>query len=321
MIDATLPGGSPDPRLQTVACPLCGGRDEVTFRTGPDRAHGLEGRFRLARCRACGTVYQNPRPGPAALAAFYPPDYRPHAAPGGPSPLARLGWKHGYEQYRRCRFVARYRRGGALLDVGCATGDFLASIRHFGDWRVWGVEPGLAAARLAHARGLDVVVARFEDLRLAPASLDAVTLWDVLEHLGEPVDALARIRAALRPEGLLFLNVPALDSLDARLFGPYWCGLDLPRHLTLFDRATLAQALERAGLIPVAMAHPTGSHYSFTQSLRQAADDRIADPAARARLRRLSHSPVLRLALTPYFLATEASGRGASLTVAARVGA
>jgi SAM-dependent methyltransferase len=299
-----------------VACPTCGGRDTAPFRSGPDRSHGLPGWFQLVRCRACGLVYQQPRPTGRALAAYYPPDYSPHAGAGRPSLARRLGWRHGYELYRRCRFLSRHADGGRLLDVGCATGSFLEAIRDFGDWRVWGIEPGLAAARQARARDLDVVVARFEDLRLAPESLEAVTMWDVLEHLPDPVAALSAAREALRPGGHVFLNVPTLDSWDSRLFGDDWCGLDLPRHLTLFDRRTLRLVLERAGLQPVSMAHPTGSYYSVTQSSRQLLARRL--PRAGLLLARWTTGPVARLVTAPYCWAAEATGHAASLTVAAR---
>lgn len=268
------------------------------------------------RCAACGLVYQNPRPTAQTLGHFYPTDYMPYTASARPSMMRRLGWQHGLEMRRRCRFLARHKQGGALLDIGCASGNFLAGIEAFGQWRAWGIEPDVGAARRARARGLAVVAARFESFPLPPRSLDVVTMWDVLEHLPDPVNALDRVRRALRPDGILALNVPVLDSLDARLFGAYWCGLDLPRHFALFDHATLQAALERADLDPVAKGHPTGSHYSFTQSLRQwlAARDSRITPA----LLRLTFSPLLKAGLMPWSAAVEAAGLGASLTVIAR---
>ncbi len=304
--------------FEFVTCPICGTAESAPYLSGPDRAHPRQGLYQLVRCVGCGLVYQNPRPAPDTWAEHYPPSYAPHHAGGRPSLARRLGWRHGLELYRRCRFVGRHLAGGELLDVGCATGTFLAGVQSFGTWRVWGIEPGLAAARAARRRGLNVLVARFEEVALHPASLDALTLWDVLEHLPDPVAALARARAALRPAGFVFLNVPVLDSLDARLFGPYWCGLDLPRHLTLFDRASLAACLAAAGLEPVSQGHPTGGHYSWTQSMRQVADAHVPAGATRTAVRRILGHPGLKAMILPYVAATELAGRGASLTVAAR---
>jgi 2-polyprenyl-3-methyl-5-hydroxy-6-metoxy-1,4-benzoquinol methylase len=304
--------------VETVDCPVCRGTITVPYYAGPDRAHDLPGWFLLVRCTTCDTVFQNPRPTARALARYYPPDYFPYAAAPRRSLAQRLGWRHGYELYRRCRFVRQHAAGGSLLDVGCATGTFLSAIRDFGAWQVWGIELSLGAARQARARGLDVVVARFEDIQLAAGSLDAVTLWDVLEHLPDPVDALGQIRAALRPGGHVFLNVPALDGWDARLFGAYWCGLDLPRHLTLFDRASMTRALAAAGLEAVAMGYPTGSHYSVTQSTRQLLAAHAAPGNWAATLAKLTEGPLAHVALAPYGWLAEGLGHGASLTVAAR---
>jgi SAM-dependent methyltransferase len=306
------------PGFQVTRCPLCDGPDTRTVLVGPDRAHPRPGAFRLGRCADCGAVFQNPRPAPERLADFYPADYLPYAGTGRRSLVARLGWPYGYELYRRCRFVSAHKSGGTLVDIGCATGTFLAGLTRFGPWHGWGIEMNLAAARVARQRGVDVVVARMEDVQLPPGQLDAVTMWDVLEHLADPVGALRVVGEALQPDGVLFLNVPVLGSLDAQLFGPYWCGLDLPRHLTEFDPSSLERALAHAGLRVVSAGCPTGSHYSFTQSLRQAVAARVTNEAWRTRLMRATYSPLLRAAAMPYFLAAESVGRGASLTVAAR---
>ncbi len=311
------PTTMPAAGFETVGCPLCGSERWSTWLAGPDRAHPSPGHFTLVHCAACGLVFQNPRPSAAALSRYYPSDYMPYGADIGRSLAHRLGWRHGLELHRRCRFVARLKTAGELLDIGCATGTFLAGIEDYGAWRAWGIEPDLGAARRARAQGLDVVVARFEDMELAPGALDAVTLWDVLEHLPDPVDALRNVRRALRPDGLVVLNVPMLDSLDARLFGAYWCGLDLPRHLTLFDHATLWATLDKAGFIPVATGHPTGSHYSYTQSLRLWLQAHCPGRPG-AVLSRLTYSPALKAGLLPWSAAVEALGLGASLTVAAR---
>src|SRR5262249_39926488 len=76
---------------------------------------------------------------------------------------------------------------------------------------------------------------------------DAVTLWDVLEHVPDPCGFLARCRVLLRPEGRLFLNVPDLGSLEARILGARW-PLLLPEHLNYFTRDSLRRVACRAGL-------------------------------------------------------------------------
>jgi SAM-dependent methyltransferase len=141
-------------------------------------------------------------------------------------------------------------RRGLLLDVGCGAGDLLCALQADG-WRVRGVEPGPAGVAVARSRGLDVEQGRFEEAgeRLDGRRYDAVVLSGVVEHLHDPVGALRRARMLLAPGGVVaVLYVPLLDSLEAGLFGTTWLALDLPRHLTHFDKESFVNVAAAAGL-------------------------------------------------------------------------
>jgi SAM-dependent methyltransferase len=84
-------------------------------------------------------------------------------------------------------------------------------------------------------------------LPLPSGSVGVVTLWHVLEHLSHPLAALRDIARVLRPDGVLILACPVVDSWEARLFGRYWAGYDVPRHLFVYSRRVLEWALGRAG--------------------------------------------------------------------------
>ena len=70
-------------------------------------------------------------------------------------------------------------------------------------------------------------------------------LWHVLEHMPDPAAALERVRSWLAPSGVLLVAVPNLDSLQARLAGPKWFHLDLPRHRTHFTARGALRAARR----------------------------------------------------------------------------
>jgi 2-polyprenyl-3-methyl-5-hydroxy-6-metoxy-1,4-benzoquinol methylase len=148
----------------------------------------------------------------------------------------------------RVRYVQRFARDGALLDVGAAGGAFVLEATRAG-FTARGIEPSPAFAR--HAReslGVDVADGRLEDADLEPASLDVITLWHVLEHVPEPLAALAICVRALRPGGLLVLEVPNLESVMYAVMGSAWTHLDPRAHVSQFTAATLTAALERSGL-------------------------------------------------------------------------
>src|SRR5436305_1644830 len=80
-----------------------------------------------------------------------------------------------------------------------------------------------------------------------PGSIDAVTMWDVLEHVPQPRQDLALVRRALRSSGTLVLSLPNIDSFSARMFGPYWAGWEVPRHMSFFNPKQIERLLSESG--------------------------------------------------------------------------
>jgi SAM-dependent methyltransferase len=113
-------------------------------------------------------------------------------------------------------------RGGALLDVGAA-GGYLVEHASRAGFDARGVEISEHAVRIA-SRVVPGKVHRgtLETLDLPPASLDVVTLFDVLEHVPEPEDSLSRLSRWLKPGGWLAVTTPDVDSLSARLMAGFW---------------------------------------------------------------------------------------------------
>ena len=110
-----------------------------------------------------------------------------------------------------------------------------------------GVEFSDLAATKARARGIACETAFIEDCDFPEASYDVIIMSMVLEHLGNPAAALARVAAWLRPGGALLLSVPDFGGVEAKMFGQYAYTLQVPTHLTHFDRHTITALLERSG--------------------------------------------------------------------------
>ena len=113
--------------------------------------------------------------------------------------------------------MARWLPAGRLrlAELGCGSGGLLTGLARFGE--VVGVEADPALREAARRRGLPVLSGTLpDDIPLAPGTLDAACLFDVLEHLDDDGRALARIRSLLAPGGLLFVTVPAYAWLWSR---------------------------------------------------------------------------------------------------------
>jgi 2-polyprenyl-3-methyl-5-hydroxy-6-metoxy-1,4-benzoquinol methylase len=149
-----------------------------------------------------------------------------------------------------------------LLDVGAGRGRFVAAAQRAG-YDAAGIEPSRRGAEAAAQIGASVAQAGIEEAEIPPGSVDAITLWHVLEHLDEPGRALDRAAAWLRPSGALLIGVPNLDSLQARLGGEYWYHLDVPRHRVHFTGRGLEALLRRHGLSVRRTHHVLAEHNPF----------------------------------------------------------
>ncbi|NJP07736.1 MAG: class I SAM-dependent methyltransferase, partial [Chloroflexaceae bacterium] len=161
----------------------------------------------------------------------------------------------------------------------------------------------------------NVFAGPFEQAEYATGRFDAVTMWDVLEHLHDPLASLREVRRIVRPGGLLFVRVPDAGSIMARLCGDYWSGYDLPRHMTMFTLPTLLRMLAASGFDWPQTIYWSGSYLAALHSLRFALDDGRLPPEQAAQLHRaLQTAPVRVVAWLPFRLA-DWLGQGSNMEV------
>jgi SAM-dependent methyltransferase len=304
------------PALESVVCDNCGCGEAALLFEATDLRCGIDGLFRVVRCANCGLIFLSPRPTADALPMYYPPGYEPHAASPDDHSTRIARWLRLYGVRRRCRAISSRKAHGTLLDVGAATGVFLAEMRHYGSWELHGVEVARRAA--THARewyGLDVFPGELEDAAYPECYFDVVTLWHTLEHLPHPGATLAEIHRILKPDGLLVLEVPDGDSLQARVFGRFWAGLDVPRHLYVFCANTLKTLLAAARFEIAAVEHLSGGYHSFAMSVGFLLQGTVRSETLRGALTTCVSSRVAHAATYPYFQLMRRLGNSPSLTV------
>jgi SAM-dependent methyltransferase len=127
-----------------------------------------------------------------------------------------------------------------ILEVGCGNGNVLSHLSRALDAEIWGGDLFAEALAFCQERTNPPLV-QLDTYRLPfEGSLDAVCMFDVLEHLQADSDVLAEVHRALKPGGQILLTVPAYPRL--------WSYFDeLSHHQRRYDKALLCQRLESAG--------------------------------------------------------------------------
>lgn len=235
-------------------CVLCGGQDLVPFLKARDFHYGNVGQYQLAQCRQCSLVFLDPMYNEAELSQFYPQDYYSFtdqvsqtASPDISSSSFKRRLKEFLGPRRSQTKDPKFDRPGRMLDVGCGSGWFLARMREQG-WRAMGVEPSAAAARLGQTKyGLDIFAGALLDAKFHPASFDYIRFNHSFEHVSNPSQILTEVHRILAKNGKLMIGIPNRDSLNARVFGPYWHDLAVPLHTFGYSTRTLSAMLTKHG--------------------------------------------------------------------------
>lgn len=298
-----------------VACNICQSSNYSVLYQGRDRLHGLGGPFSLVECQRCGLIYLNPRPTRDEIGRYYPPNYAPYAQgiEGAKGFLSSLDYHYGIA--KRCCMITKRKEPGRILDIGCGVGHFLNGMKQRG-WQVFGTEISEPAAAYAREQfGLEVHVGELEEAKFPVAYFDAVTLWHVLEHLHDPLATLKEINRLLKDDGLLVFAIPNWHSVDARLFGEYWVGLDMPRHLYVFPRCALEELLAKSGFKMGETKCFFGGHGAFALSLRFLLEEKLPRGRFKEFPLWLLYTNPMRLIASPYFYLVDRLGRGAIITV------
>ena len=234
--------------MTIVACAICGG-----MRTR--RLYTKSG-YDIGRCDRCGLVYATPRAPRDTILARYSGDYF------WKEYLPALGVLDG--SYDLTQFDVRYAPllellgpacGRRLLEIGCGAGFFLKSAERRG-WRVEGIEFSEEASRFGREQlGLEIRQQQAETMTIAPATFDAVVMFDTIEHLFDPRVALISIARALVPGGWLLISTPNFRALSRRLLGSSWAVLSPLEHMYYFDADTLGRLVEDCGFVGVRFVH------------------------------------------------------------------
>jgi glycosyltransferase involved in cell wall biosynthesis/SAM-dependent methyltransferase len=260
--------GPPQP-LAACRCPVCGRQPDRLLFSTPDTRFGDRTVRSVYLCSRCETAILFPRPDESELAALYertysgdipplgdpPPDvYSPYQRPSLLRATAWYRWlgrKPGLLRLLRVPWndivALDEARDAPILEIGCFEGRVLDRLREQGYTNLYGTDFNTPACQVAASRGHRVHAGDITATDWPGRPFAAIVLNQLIEHIGNPVEFLARLRSRLIDGGRIYLSTPNLDSAWLRYYGPSWSHWHFPFHQFITGRRGLRKMARRAG--------------------------------------------------------------------------
>ena len=210
-------------------CPLCHSAELGAL--NEQYAHAF-----LVRCQHCGLVFCQRIPTQQELVDHYSKYPRNTSI----SPLTIKRYEELLLQFEP------YRRTGKILDIGCGDGHFLEVAKRKG-WDVYGTEFNREAVEVGEQKGIKMHEGLIQQFSLAN-EFDVITSFEVLEHITDGNEHVAKIQSLLRKGGLFYFTTPNFNAFSRRLLGGKWKIIEYPEHLTYYTVQTVTRLLVQNGL-------------------------------------------------------------------------
>jgi SAM-dependent methyltransferase len=247
-VDVDIQSGKPE-------CPLEKNSSAVEFKFEKNG-------YRIFENKNTGLLFVAPTPSQEELNHIYSESYFSRGRKYTPPAGDRTTDPQLFNDRKKLELVQSYNAGKRLLDVGSAMGGFMRVAADAG-FAVEGVEVSqFGADYTRNELGLPVHACSLREAALPSSSFDVVTMWDVIEHLPDPLENLAEVNRVLRPGGLCFITTGDVSSRYARTLGKRWHLLTPPQHLFYFTPRALEGALAAHGMKAIGTSW-AGKHASL----------------------------------------------------------
>jgi ubiquinone/menaquinone biosynthesis C-methylase UbiE len=238
--------------FEHIPCNLCGANDtdaDMLFDADTQRIPKTKSDFikiyssssssifyeRMVRCRKCGLIYLSPRPKKEIIINSYSLS----------EDKQYISQEKGRQlTFKNClKTIKRFCQEGSLLDIGAASGIFVKAAVDAG-YKACGLEPSEWMCEFARKHyNVTLLPGEVENAKFKDNSFDIITMWDVLEHIPDPMNTLKEVKRILKPGGFLVINYPRIDDPLSRIFGRHWWFL-LSIHLFYFTPKILTAYME-----------------------------------------------------------------------------
>ena len=213
-----------------LTCPLCQTKMKFNYKGVYNRCGFKDYNFSLLKCESCNFLGTWPKP----TNEVYPQsrDNSQSFVEIDTSP-----WNK-----RLLEKVKGQKISGKLLEIGCNSGDFIEMAKNNG-FEVFGIEIDEVAAKQGITKGRNMVQGDFLKMNLKE-KFDVIVANHVLEHIPE-IDQISKaLKNALKPDGVVIINVPNIEGNIVKVMKQNWCQMAPFTHIWFFTKKSMRKLLE-----------------------------------------------------------------------------
>lgn len=199
------------------------------------------------KCKACSFVFLSPQPTEKEIEDMYKePYYKSWGVFTGEEKPETERLKKGTSD-RYLKRIMLHKNGGRLLDIGSAFG-YLMEVAKERGFDAYGVELSHFSSTIAQKKfGSKVFEGKLENARFPNANFDVITMFDLIEHVPQPLEFMKEVRRVIKPGGLIAITTPDRGSLSCKLLGyGGWFHFKF-EHLGYFNRKSIRELAHRTG--------------------------------------------------------------------------
>jgi len=210
-----------------------------------------EGKFKIFHCRNCGFRKLEPLPEKEYLEKIYADNYFEDCERG-------FSYASQVEetQYAFRSTAAKFRkllnRHAVVLDIGCATGEFIDELYNVG-LEAKGIEYSEYGAEICRSKGMDVFQGDMFQANYGQQRFDGIHMSHVLEHLADPNAVMEQLKKWIKPGGWIYIEVPLqfdglLEKVQSYRQAPKQFDVFSVHHCSFFSPISLRMLIEKHGL-------------------------------------------------------------------------
>ena len=220
------------------------------------------GKYTVINCKSCKFIHIHPIPSNKELHAFYKNDYyqktKPNYIQGNEKEIQYLNYT--FDEKLDILESLLSSKSKRVLDIGSGPGFFLRRAKQRG-WQILGIEPSPIAYNYSKKQNVPTIQKFFYEVNFKEiGKFDAIHIYDVLEHVNDPISVIKKSHSLLKKGGIIVVEVPndfnPLQKLVQNVLNKkeYWITLSAESrnsgifdHLNYFDFSSISYTLNRAG--------------------------------------------------------------------------